>query len=464
MSIANTESGNWVNQRNARTLVLAVFLLKMAIVVSNTIVYRAAPYDYHWHGTRAASAGLRVDAMAYNPPLYYLPCLPFVEDVQKGEIKEGYTRRALIDVLRATNIGYFLIFYLCWLYVIVPAFIRDWRAATMASLVLLALPGFQKTAVMSGPDNALAGLSALAFAGWIWFRKREARVGWRDWAAIAGYAALVGLVGNTRPFAAVPVFVLCLAGLITLFRRHRLGWRFLSRALLMICTVGVISLPWYLYRWHETGMLKAAYNEAWVGPFRPYRDKVDRTHYFTSFYFVDLLREPNLLNPAIGYDGRPKSDSTMANSFPTIAYSEFWGDHWLYFSSQRYRTEGKLWPKRLLFVVALPMLPLLAWRFVRSLVLITRRILDGDEDADTNAILLLYFVLGVALYMYWLTGEALLPGANTPIKFMYNTHVVPVFVTLAFLGTMSERRFLWWLGYTTLLFVFRPTNRYLLVT
>jgi hypothetical protein len=443
----------WINQRNARVLVAFALFIKLALLVWNAAAYNNNPYDFHWHKSRAASAGLRVGAMEYNPPLYYLPALPFVEDIAKSKVKEGFTSGDLVKLLRFTNLAYLFLFYICWIYLIIPKLITNWTGATIASLVLLGFPGFQKLGVMTHPDNLLVGLSALGLAYWLWFRKRSSRSGWRDWAAVAGFGLIVGLVGMTRPFAAVPVFVLSLGGVIALARERGLfSWAFFSRAALLAVLVGTISLSWYVYRWNEIGTFKAGYNERWVGPFRAYRDDLDRVHYFTSFYFTDLLREPNLLNEAFGYNGKPKASNDMSNSFPTIAYSEFWGDQWLYFSSPKYRTEGKLWPKRVLFVVALLMLPMLGLRFVGGVFTTGRRLARGDPDADADALMVLYFLLGVALYFYWLMGDALLPGANTPIKFIYNAHLVPVFVTVAFFKDPGPGQFNAWLAYAGVVF------------
>lgn len=449
-----TVSKTWLNDRNARVTVVVALLIKFALLVWNAAAYNNKTYDYQWHRSRAASAGLRVGAMEYNPPLYYLPCLPFVEDVPKGQVKEGFTSHDLISLLRFTNLVYLFLFYICWIYFIIPKLIPSWTGATIASLVLLSFPGFQKLGVMTHPDNLLVGLSALGLAYWLWFRKRPSRTGGRDWAAVAGFGLIVGLIGMTRPFAAVPVFVLSLAGIIALIRERGLfSWAFFSRAILFTVLLGTVSLSWYAYRWHEIGTLGASYNERWVGQFRDYRDDLDRVHYFTSFYFGDLLREPNMLNEAIGYNGKPKATNNMSNSFPTIAYSEFWGDHWLYFSSRKYRTEGKRWPKRVLFVIALLMLPFLGLRFVGGVVTTGRRLARGDPDADADALMVLYFLLGVALYFYWLMGDALLPGANTPIKFVYNAHLTPVFVTVAFFKALGSRRFNAWLVYTGIVFL-----------
>ncbi len=447
-------SNSWISPRSARLLVSVALVIKLALLVWNAAAFNGKTYDFHWHGIRAASAGLLVGKMEYNPPLYYLPCLPLVEDISEGQLKEGFDKHDLLNLLRFTNLAYLFLFYLAWIYFIIPKLIGDWKGATIASLVLLGFPGFQKLGVMSHPDNLVVGLSALGLAYWLWFRSRPSKSGWKDWAAIAGFGVIVGFVGMTRPFAAVPVLILSLAGIIALVRQHGfLGWAFFSRAALLTVLVGSFSLSWYAYRWHETGTLQAGYNERWVGPFREYRKDLDRKHYFTSFYFADLLREPNLLNEAFGYNGKPKASNDMSNSFPTIAYSEFWGDQWLYFSSPKYRTEGKLWPKRVLFVTALFMLPLLGLRFVGGVLTTRRRLARGDPDADADALMVAYFLLGVALYFYWLMGDALLPGANTPIKFIYNAHLAPVFVVVAFFKDLGPRRFNAWLGYAIVVFL-----------
>ena len=57
----------------------------------------------------------------------------------------------------------------CWLYFIIPKLVPGWKGVTIASLVLLGFPGFQKLGVMTHPDNLLVGLSATAvvFCPWI---------------------------------------------------------------------------------------------------------------------------------------------------------------------------------------------------------------------------------------------------------------------------------------------------------
>ena len=99
------------------------------------------------------------------------------------------------------------------------------------------------------------------------------------------------------------------------------------------------------------------------------------------------------------------------------------------------------------------MLPLLAMRFMGGVVATGRRLARGDPDADADALMVVYFVLGLALYFYWLMGDALLPGANTPIKFIYNAHLVPVFVTIAFFKAIGPRQFNAWFAYAGLVFL-----------
>jgi len=59
-----------MNERNARVVVTAALIIKLALVVWSAAAYNNTTYDYHWHKARVATAGLRVGAMECNPPLY----------------------------------------------------------------------------------------------------------------------------------------------------------------------------------------------------------------------------------------------------------------------------------------------------------------------------------------------------------------------------------------------------------
>ena len=447
-------ASRWGGKRLARLVVGLAFVVKLVVTVWNTFAYDNKPYDVKHHIQRATAAGLNLKQNSYDPPLYYLPSLAYLEDHKTGSIKEGYDKDALLQLLRETNLVYVTAFYLCWIYLIIPKLVPSWRSATVASLVLLALPGFQKLEVMTHPDNLLLALSSIALAFWAWLRARRPRPGLVDWLIWVAYGVVVGLVGWTRPFAAIPVVVLWLAGVTVLARKWgAFRWSFVSRFLVMSALASTISAAWYVYRWKETGVVGGTYNKKWVGPYAPFRAELDKRHFLTSFYLRQLLKTPNIA--LVGRGGKkyePHSKSDVTNSFPTIAFSEFWGDHWLYFSSTRWRTDEKVTVKRVLFVVALPMLPLLALRWLRAgagavMGLVTRR-----RD-DVCAILLLYTVLATAMYFYWLLGDALMPGIHSPIKFIYNAHIVPVAVTLAWLDAIRGWRFAAWLGYALLVFV-----------
>lgn len=131
----------WVTRRGARALVLVALLLKLLASAWNAHAFDGLPYDNTHHRTRASHGGLEIDDLAYDPPLYYIPALIHVEDRKAGKLEAGATTDDLLQTLRYTNVAYLALFYCCWLYVIFPRLVRNWRAATIASLILLALPG-----------------------------------------------------------------------------------------------------------------------------------------------------------------------------------------------------------------------------------------------------------------------------------------------------------------------------------
>jgi hypothetical protein len=105
-----------------------------------------------------------------------------------------------------------------------------------------------------------------------------------------------------------------------------------------------------------------------------------------------------------------------------------------------------------LFVAALPLTILLALRFARGALSAIAASLRRRRGWDAAAIPAAYVAAGVALYLYWLLGDALLPGGNTPIKFIYNAHIVPAIVLVGFSRRIT-RGFGIWLAYATVLFL-----------
>lgn len=446
----------WLSRRGARALILFALLLKLLASAWNASAFDGLPYDNGHHRDRASHGGLEVDDLAYDPPLYYIPALVHVEDRKVGRLKPGATSDDLLQTLRYTNVVYLALFYCCWLYVIFPRLIRNWRATTIASVILLALPGYQKLGCVSHADNLLVSLSAVALAFFVWLRDRQRPLA--DWFLVVGYSLMVGLVGWTRPFAAVPVFVLWLGGMALLVRDHRGRWLALaSRAAVITVLVGAIASGWYVKRYHKLGHISPGYSD-WVEPYVRYRPKLGKWHFFTSVYPKKLLELPNMLHcyPKQKYARtklKPSVKKDITNSFPTIAYSELWGDHWVRFSSSKYRTEEKLWPKRMLLVAALPLVLLLAARFFRAVGRTLLMAVRKTPGAGVRGLLLLYVVLAAALYFYWLTHSALTPGLNSAIKFTYNAHVFPVGLAIAWLDGVGPRRYNLWLGYVLMVFM-----------
>ena len=188
------EAKGWFSQRSVQTLVIFLFCLKLMATGWATIVHKDYVYDGDHHLDRARSGGLKIDKMAYNPPLYYFPALAISGDDSK------------MRVLRLQNIVWVGAFYALWLLFIFPAVLPSGRSRLVASLILLALPGYQKLAAMVHPDNLHAGLSAIAIAAWLLYHRRLDRESPdTQWWPLLAVSLAIGLAGWTRPFAAVTV-------------------------------------------------------------------------------------------------------------------------------------------------------------------------------------------------------------------------------------------------------------------
>ncbi|WP_437482560.1 hypothetical protein WME75_41080 [Sorangium sp. So ce1014] len=407
-----------IPRRSARAFLVLLLVLKLAISVWNAAAFPTrGSYDHRHHAWRAKSAGLEMGKMAYNPPLYYLPVLPSVSPTAKVD--------DLMAQLRCTNVGYLAVFYVAWVFFIFPRMLPDPRAATIAGIVLLSLPGYQKSAAMVHPDNLLMALSAASFAFWLWMARQPKVPLWSS--LLLGL--LSGLAGMTRPFAVVPVLVTWALNLWEALRnagRRFFSASFLGRAAAVTLLIGAMSSGWYAYRYARTGHLMNAYNDSYVAPYQPLKKGFDFGEYYTTFYYSKLLETPNRK-----LTGKEKpSHNPMANTFFTIFYSETWGDHWLYFSGTR-NPDGKLWEKRALLVVALPLTLFLVIGFLvgvgRSLVHAVRE----REWVSPRTATVAMAVGGIALYLYWQSGAGLLPGKNSSIKFLYVAYAIPYLVAVA---------------------------------
>jgi hypothetical protein len=443
-----------------RSLVVLLFVIKMVVTVWNGFVFDGTTYDTGQHAERAESAGLVPHAKAYNPPLYYLPVLvirPLYDLFDDGHQPSGVE---LVRDLAKFNMLYLGGLYALWLFLLLPRLLPDYRGRTVASVLLLALPGFQKLAMATTPDNLVGLLTAAALAVWLpAFHADRTRV--VSWKRLALVALLAGLLGCTRPFAIPAVVVLWGATLVLALR----GRRWLSRNLLALSALATVlaAAPagaWYTARLVHAGVAGPVYPDGYAERIPAHRKNYDYVHHYTSFYLLPLLKVPNREITKL-LPGRPSLKNEYANSVLTIFHSEIWGDHWLYFSGKKDR-EGKLWPKRILLACTLPVMPLVWLRFflgigtvgvmavrglrANSIAGAMRRAWQYLDARAPQVVVFALLLLGGALYLYW-AHSAFDPGRNTTTKFTYTAHLFPLLFALAFRLPLSNRAFNAWLGY-----------------
>lgn len=432
--------------RATRLVLAGLLAFKLALVGWNAWTYDNAQYDEGHHIWRARKAGLEPGKMAYNPPLYYLPTLPLI--AAEGWEPKAVDGKAALRLLRFTNVFWLALFYASWIFVIFPRVLPDRRTRIVASLLLLALPGYQKLGMMAHPDNALAALCGVLVAAWLLLRDRIAAGA--DWRAVIALAVCTGAVGLTRPFSIVPTGLFWLVTMVELLRAHPIrvaGAAFLRKAVVATLIAGTIAGTWYVVRWARSSTITDAYDDGYISRYVPHRPGFPFLSYFTSFHLGALLEVPNRKINELDRKS-PWPRNRYANSFFTTLYSETWGDHWLYASGPTMKEE-EAEQKRILFVLALPLVPLLLWRFGRGMAEAIRR---GRADRlAPAAVVAAFFVLGAAVYLIWQTGPALLPGKNSTIKFIYVAHLYPLAIALCFLRPVG-RWFLPWATYLLVIF------------
>ena len=434
-----------------RRFIAALVVLKALVLVFNVATFPTKrQHDARHHGWRARSAGLEVGKMAYNSPLYYLPVLPWVDvsrfyedgkpKVHSGPYAPDFE---LLERLQWLNVVYVLGALLVWIYGILPMVASSERAWLLAALLLLALPGFPKIAMSAHPDVLLLFLSSLTF--FLTFR-------WLDRTPRFGrnlvLAVLAGLTGATRPFAIVPMLLSWSLNVGMLVRdaiaQVRLGaaTKMASASCLLVklsvvtVIVAVLSGSWWLFRYVHTGEVLNAYKDYYMERFEPLKEDYDYVHYYSTFYFGKLLDVPSRADVSSKPNRQPKG-----NSFWTQLYSDFWGDHFLYYSGHKKGVESKLWPKRMLFVLALPLSLLLWFGILAGTV-------RAFADAMRRRVLLhpsLYMAAtfwgGFIIFMAWQGTAGLLPGKNSTIKFLYIAWAVPFGIGTAASLQMGSRLF-----------------------
>lgn len=456
-----------LSPRATRLLILALLVFKLAIMAWNSAVFDGITYDQAGlHVPRARAGGLTLKGRAYNPPIYYLPALPVaaVQDAQAENDPAAESKKAkkvrrkardktLLTTLRWTNVLHVGLFYWCWLFWILPRLLPP-RQATVASLLLLALPGYQKLGAMVHPDNALTSATAACIALWLWLRaQRGVAEEGKLLRGVVILAGLAGLAGLTRPFGVLTMAAFWVAAGVLLYELGLRGQRLWTRVALVTALALGLGTAWYSYQWATQGELEEVYSKKYITPYVEHRDGFDRVGYFTSFHVVDLLRRPNRTLVDLDEDAPDEYQNRYGNSFFTLAYSEIWGDHWLYFSG-KWKKEMKAWPKRILFALALPTLPWIGLRFFRGLWLIVGFVRRRTKEAWPWLFLAGLFTLGVALFLYWQLTGGLTPGKNSGVKFIYNAYIFPIPIAIAMLGNMKVAEYRVGIVYALVLYAF----------
>jgi hypothetical protein len=235
---------------------------------------------------------------------------------------------------------------------------------------------------------------------------------------------------------------------------------------LLVTLVGMMSTSWYVVRWHRTGAVLASVPADVSASYEPLRRGFPYAHYFLSFYPAELLQNPNLHFGEVA----PETDtrSGHADSFLTLLHSEVWGDHWLSFSGPKQK-DTKVWAKRVSLGTALltPFIALLllaAWlgSFVERGTKIWRA--EGSTPAmerlrrlaatlESELVLGAISLLGAALFVWWQTGPALLPGDHSSLKLAHVGAFFPPAIALLLSRPLEKRPALLLTGYALVLFV-----------
>jgi hypothetical protein len=488
-----------ITERSGRFIIALLLCLKLVLLVWNAVVYDGVTYQPERQSDRASFGGLEIGKLSYDPPLYYLPArllrrpadVPALERSSdeppkrprvgkrkhQSSTEDLAFRGELLDWLRYTNVLWVGFFYAAWIYYAFPRLLRDRQAWFLASLGLLAIPGYQKLAAMSHPDNLFAAASALAVCVWLGVRERWQKMSFSSEANaplatghgarhLTVFAFVVGLVGLTRPLALAYIAPLTLVALVYAARFSATRWQLFGRAILVVSLVGVMSASWYVVRWRQTGAVLASVATDVVASAEPLRPGFPYAHYFFSFYPAELWENPNS-----GFGEVPTgTDARLApvDSFPSLLHSEVWGDHWLSFSGPKQK-ETKAWAKRVSISTAL-LTPFIAlalfgawlWSFARRATKIwqsggstpvVERLRKLGTTLETELVLGATSVLGAALFVWWLTGPALLPGDQSGLKFIHVAAFFPPAIALLLSRTLERLPALLLAGYGFVLFV-----------
>lgn len=450
-------------------ILLLLIVIDLGMTVWNAAAF--APnqqYDPEMHAGRIATCGVYTSGRYYNPPLYYALACPamivslagqvdIVNDIARP-LMSGASMDEVIDIVRpklhrvtlvdkaagpflqAVNVGMYAAVIGIWIVYLFPRYLAPGAAAFIAASLLLALPGFQKITAMTNPDNMLVFGTTLGFFAFT--RLTDAtRIGWR---AVVLFGLLIGAIGLTRPFAAIPMLFLGLAFGALLWRRSLGGGgAALKTAALKFVAFGVVAAlmagSWWGYRQVMTGDAFTLYAEdsEYNRIHQERRKEFDFGEYYSTFHYAELLKVPN--RHIGGYDPEdPDWRKSLNNSFATLLFSDYWADHWLYFSGPVPREiDDNVLPKRIILLYALPLslalLALMAYGAARQIG--TARTTPYAAEIWSLAATLIF---GFALYVLWQQGQSLEPGKNSQVKFIYTANLAPIAALFIAAGTPKK--------------------------
>jgi len=439
-------SGNKLlfDKSSFQSLIVIFFVIKMLVTLWNSYAYQRPEYDVGYHLTRIRTMREGPRVPDHNPPLYYLPAV---------FIPPGLNDGVVLQPLRSLNVVYLFTFYALWVFYIFPRLFADWKQSTLASLVLLALPGYQKMAAMVNPDNLINLGATACFAAWMAARRQPQTRGTTNWPNLMLFAALVGLTGLTRPSAIIVVAAFSAALVTLMMERHAIS----SRGFWLRVIVGLSLCVGPLYGWKQYQRTLSrppgpSKFQAYMAPFDAHRADVSRMHYLTTFYFKKLLEFPNRRINTLDKKN-PWYNNRFANSFWTTLYSDFWGDHWLYFSSSRRNQDSRVWEKRAVFVVGLPLTLLLITRIVVCAASLVKSLRKRLFETLEHCFLFSFSLFFLAIFLYWQLGQGFEPGKQSTIKFTYIASVVPFLLGSAWTKSVRSTYFNVVSAYGILLFV-----------
>jgi hypothetical protein len=477
-----------ISERSGRFVIALLLSVKLVLLVWNAAAFDGRTYDREFHADRALVGGLKPGKTAHSSPAYYLPALTVArpagveprERARMGEEDEArgvplpraprasgaeeQYRADLLTRLRYTNVLWVGAFYLIWIYYAFPRLLRGFRPWFLGSLLLLTLPGYQKLAAMSHPDNMFVGSASVVVAIWLFLRERsqgeraelQARPSPSARAAVAVgsirfwhlvvFALAIGTMLLARPFAVVPAGVFSVLCVAYLLRSVGGNWLKLAPRLLLLGAIVLLpSLSWY-------GQLKQASHqrgETYVASYFPNLEKnragFDYLHYYGSFHLGQLLGSQ--------VDG---IDAAAHDSFFTLLYSEVWGDQWRSFSGATAKdAHAKEWPKRVLLASALGVPWIMLALGGRALwgVVQRRRHEATLAELEPELVLLAVVVLGTVGFLVWQAGPGLLPGDNSTVKFIYIATLFPPAIALVFARDLRPITFSALTGYFLSLYV-----------